>query len=608
MIRNDDRYKALKLESQGQSKVAAVVDYLRASKLNELCYAFKVRTKSEERLLEKKNRKQKDKPTYELFNITDVVGLRLVALFRGDMIEILEGCLNAIGHSNGVSPNPFVKGMPEEVIYYKGNSAFDDLASSVKGLIDELCGDGCNFHEEASREGYSSIHLVARLTGSELEKDFGRQYQLPIEIQIRTVFEDAWGEIDHKYGYILRTGKHTGKSISNPEGIKSHLRVLKRFADGCSAYSEAIRIDAERPTMSLQATTKVISVEMDDELIERFKTLGVADELIHAYVECRKIKERILSATGEVVGDDLNMAAQAAEAFRQLADKIENERFNPVLDKGLDLLYYYSRMNEAFCLIAPGTTSGAESALQVYRSIEGEYTGFPLLRMRLGQAYGKVGHFDKALKCLRETGVLLNNLQTEKVSNLDVEWSDEVPRSDYEHMMKVQPKLTGYYIWNLIEALQPSDHKEKAVLYLDAYRETLVGLKHASGVRQTEMSYRNNLLYYALGFRVNAEKIEDAPKWDCLTVDDSINEHLAFFDGMESDGFVELTDKALDTLMTAYAVCQKTESARNCAEILKRRVLSSERPEVLSDPALSLRFLRKSEAILTDSHAGLLEL
>ena len=47
--------------------------------------------------------------------------------------------------------------------------------------------------------GYSSIHYQVKLgENSDVSEKFKRNQ---VELQLRTILEEAWGEIDHKYRY-----------------------------------------------------------------------------------------------------------------------------------------------------------------------------------------------------------------------------------------------------------------------------------------------------------------------------------------------------------------------------------------------------------------------
>lgn len=571
-----------------------VLEHLRRNKISDLCYAVKIRTKSEAKLLEKKGRKRLEKPNYELRDITDVVGLRLVALFRADMIELLEGCLGAMLHTSAAGPSPFVKAHPKEIIFYKGNSAYDDMSANVRDIVKKMCGTGCSVEEKNSREGYSSLHIVGKLThGAELESVLGLGFRMPIEIQIRTVFEDAWGEIDHKYGYVIRTGKHTGVPLRNPVSVLAHLKNLKRFTDACMEYGEAIRHDATRSeTASSAVPAGVISVEADGEILDRFNALGIAPEQVDEFIEARRLKDLALNVEdGENKKVDRVKCLEAAEAFRDIADGIMNEV--PVAETwsgGVRLLYYYARMNEALCAISVNDEEHIEKALTIYRNLEVKYPTFPLLRMRVGQALGKLGHFRDALVRLREAGEM-----TERVVAMvaTAGWPDELPKRDYEHVIKTQPKLVGYYLWHQILACNPSDHEGRALLYKEAYDATAGGFVHVQNDEKQVSAYRNNLLYYSIGYAFHSGKVHSQCEWREGQVHTAIAEQLSYFEE-DGRGLQERPIRQVETLMQAYSLTGKANEALAASVELKKRALD---PATDVAPELAMRFLRSAERV-----------
>jgi hypothetical protein len=146
-------------------------------------------------------------------------------LFRRDLPEILTKVLDIISHDAEIKPNPVKKGSLEEIIVYN-----NELDSSPFNLLlrETLDQRRVQFETRSSKEGYSSLHIVCRVSQNVARcDDIGPEYQLPIEIQIRTVFEDAWGEIDHKYGYVARSGKELTLA-GNKALVGPHLRVLKQ--------------------------------------------------------------------------------------------------------------------------------------------------------------------------------------------------------------------------------------------------------------------------------------------------------------------------------------------------------------------------------------------
>ncbi len=120
------------------------------------------RLKDEKKLEEKitrKNNKYKD-----ICEITDIVGLRVIAYFEDEVDKIAE-----------IIEKEFIK---------------DPINSIDKRNL------------ETDRFGYKSLHYVVEL--SEERKnltEYKRFKDLKIEIQIRSVLQHAWAEIEHDIGY-----------------------------------------------------------------------------------------------------------------------------------------------------------------------------------------------------------------------------------------------------------------------------------------------------------------------------------------------------------------------------------------------------------------------
>ena len=207
----DDQYLSLLISSQGDKVAGAIVEFMRRAGLTTGCYAYKFRVKSKEDLLDKKQRKIEKKPLYTITDITDVIGVRLVTLFKGDMFKAYANLIEML--ANPVGDSQFNQAMPEEIIVYKGTSALDDFANEIK-TITKSHFKSAQVKTENSVEGYSSIHIICRHSAKIEElSNAENSYRLPIEIQIRTVFEDAWGEIDHKYGYVVSCLLYTSRCV-----------------------------------------------------------------------------------------------------------------------------------------------------------------------------------------------------------------------------------------------------------------------------------------------------------------------------------------------------------------------------------------------------------
>jgi ppGpp synthetase/RelA/SpoT-type nucleotidyltranferase len=91
----------------------------------------------------------------------------------------------------------------------------------------ESISDGINL----TYSGYSSIHYQVKL-GENLDAPAGLE-DLQFEFQLRTILEEAWGEIDHKYRYM-----RSRNGIALPEYIHTGFYNL-------SAYLQVAALQAE---------------------------------------------------------------------------------------------------------------------------------------------------------------------------------------------------------------------------------------------------------------------------------------------------------------------------------------------------------------------------
>lgn len=571
---------------------------LHNSNLSELCYAYKIRSKPEDKLVEKVGRKRKKKPDYDLFSITDVVGLRLVALFRAEMIELFDKILSAIMHTNGINPNPFNPMDPEEVIIYKGANAFDELAPRLKEVAARHC-PSLIVKEENSPEGYSSVHLVTRLK-HEPSARIRPSYKLPIEIQIRSVFEDAWGEIDHKYGYVIRSGKDIGKPINNPEFVLSHLKVLKRFTDACMEYSDAIRTEAIGIPAKLLAVRKVIPVPSDKFILVRFRNLGLDPLFIEKFEQAREARETASAALDGNQIEARTLYIDAAELFRELADRVVAENAPSPSSTEIKLAYYYSRMNEAICLLSTNERDQVVVAHRLYQSLDSQYTDYPLLKMRYGQALGKLGHLDEAIGRLREAKILAEEISKSFQGKEGSEWPDNLPLTDYEHISRTQPKLLGYHLWLKIGSLGKSSQDEKYSLFKEAYSVTLAGLPMVKDDSKLELSLHNNLLYFALGQK---SRLSNQIKQEGVgeELNRAISEHLSYIENSTTE-FSKLLVSQLDTLMKAYHFLERLDEAKKIARILLEKCLSE--PNVELHPQDTLEFVGLAYHVMEGREIG----
>jgi len=97
--------------------------------------------------------------------------------------------------------------------------------------------------------GYSSIHYQAELGENSGATDELKGLQ--IEFQLRTILEEAWGEIDHKYRYMF-----SRKGDPLPEHIHSGFYNLSAYLQAAALHAEHLCRQAETYRLSKKQKAK----------------------------------------------------------------------------------------------------------------------------------------------------------------------------------------------------------------------------------------------------------------------------------------------------------------------------------------------------------------
>lgn len=148
--------------------------------------------------------------------VTDLIGVRALHLYKDDGLAIHDYLINQWQYEE--PPVYYVRSGDDEV--------FAELPSDIKVKIHPA--------------GYRSLHYVF---GSELQ-----QRRIFTEVQVRTIFEEAWTEIDHKIRY---------PNFSTDAEICSFLLIFNRLvgsADEMGSFVKQLAIEAEQRQQALIAS------------------------------------------------------------------------------------------------------------------------------------------------------------------------------------------------------------------------------------------------------------------------------------------------------------------------------------------------------------------
>lgn len=137
--------------------------------------------------------------------INDIIGIRILHVFKNDWFGIHNFILNDCKYKTKEVPT---------VYYRKGDE---------KSFVDDCKRNGCD--AKVHPKAYRSIHYII--------DPYPQKKIAFVEIQVRTVFEDGWSEIDHKVRYISKKGtKHV---------LDSYLLALNRIAGSADEIGTLIK-------------------------------------------------------------------------------------------------------------------------------------------------------------------------------------------------------------------------------------------------------------------------------------------------------------------------------------------------------------------------------
>jgi putative GTP pyrophosphokinase len=208
-------------------------------------YTINCRVKSSKRILEKFDRlatKGEDVSVKNFFKLMpDLVGGRLVAVDPGDLFKLASRVKDNCGPPNFLSPQADFKQLR---VRHGKFSMYEPEPFSKAGYIVDV-----------EDTGYCSVHFVFRVGPEYFTRWEHERYdnvvrlsdrgQIDIkdwhvEVQVRTIMDDAWGEVDHFIRY------EDPKLREDPD-MKTHCAALAGFLQAANHHVRLIREAARRP-------------------------------------------------------------------------------------------------------------------------------------------------------------------------------------------------------------------------------------------------------------------------------------------------------------------------------------------------------------------------
>jgi putative GTP pyrophosphokinase len=220
----------IELRAKLEHPARAIVDILFSKTAREKgVHSVRFRIKDSNGLIEKVIRKRSSNPkrviTVENYRaeITDLIGIRALHVFKNDILGIHHFIVDTFALKKKVPP----------VLYHR--------AGDEKEFIEMCVKCGCKAAEHA--KGYRSVHYIV---AAQLTKECHFA-----EVQVRTVFEEGWSEIDHKIRY-----NYKGASVSPFDNELSILNKTAGSADDIGTNIRRLEQEAQKDILNPKSKRK----------------------------------------------------------------------------------------------------------------------------------------------------------------------------------------------------------------------------------------------------------------------------------------------------------------------------------------------------------------
>jgi len=536
--------------NQAQKKLERDL-HIDALNTNEkITYAVKSRVKSPSDILQKVDRKRRGSKLgsknwhYEPYHLTDGCGFRIVTVFQDGIPTAVRHVIDMITHKRETTA--FVKDAVKEItIYSNRHKEHDEIAQRVKRLVDE---SGLTFQDpdgnlsakikdpEHKKSGYSSTHIVAYVAVEVSTADGRREVrQHPVEIQVRDIFEEGWGEIDHALRYV--NNRETGNLDESDELYQiwqPHLTALKTFADGCSQHATLIKRNAIDIQKFRPNPDETLPSDSAGEIASELQTLlpeEYSSEITQVISQLRYVRDTAEGVTNETHESTSNRFLDLSERLGSLCD-IE-------MSNGKTVRYRLG-MEAAFCLDISVATQRVK-AIEIYNDVLSEYRNDVFPNFRISRAFRNDGKLDLALEHI-------------KVAEKNIDNDSSIDGRSF--VRAAIPRNAGYIHWVRAEHAIDSDDPKRALEELaNAVKFTVEAKRRAQHVDDSgieRLKAANNTAYFVLrACEVSSNpktKIQGFSLLDALNALESEIDECPFTDVFALDTAFLCYDYARDSL------------------------------------------------------------
>ncbi|WP_289014409.1 hypothetical protein [uncultured Methylobacterium sp.] len=540
-----------------------------------LVYTFKNRIKPPGSILAKVKRKKAEEArnapdgqvSYEPDHVTDAWGCRYVTLYQSQIPPTVRELLENFDGYNESAPEAIE--LIEFVIYT--NRPEKDPLSITEDTLDVLksCKISSNVRAAESirkpenrKSAYSSVHLVFALPLTVEHAGKGPTREVArFEVQVRDIFEEGWGEIQHN---LIYSDKDRLKLPNDAEASfdplwQPHLNALKTFVDGCSQHASIIKRTYDfiqlKSMPSLETKSATSQPTDRDAIVATLRgvasseMVGVIEVGYGLIIDAQEANSREEARTNYVT---------AAVKFREAIEGLGPLLGTPVTGRFDRTVEYFLKIEFANCLFFSKIPEEQQKSVEIYESLAAAYPQDPTVRLRLATAMASTRRGDEG--ALRHAIALIK----EAIPLIAAD-----PLTGPDHWLAISCYVhLGFLDWGLSVALEKRGDREGAVRSLrEAVDHTTQGYRiwcrldpAVRGVEIYLLSAHkalSNLLYYAAKFvrleqndaQINRKLIEDSIQ-DLSELD--VPKYKEYY-------------KTRDNIMHAYVAIGKRDSARQAA-------------------------------------------
>jgi ppGpp synthetase/RelA/SpoT-type nucleotidyltranferase len=526
---------------------------LEQSAAAERAYAFKGRVKSAEDIYNKVRGRRnhedpgKRNPNYQPNQVTDASGFRIVKLFNAEVPDSLDELLSLLklklkeAHDTD-SKNGKLKEVTE--IEFHTSRRFDDPLSIFKGVKAAVEKHGFtlkppaqNAAGQGTASSYSSVHVL-------VECETKNGIVSHSEIQLRSVFEEAWSEISHRLKYAPIKDERARGQIAAAESDQLstawlHLDALKSLTDGCAQYADLINRQIQISTDGRADRSRSLPLDPAGRSAQMFAVYGA---------DMRDAVKRAYEQRSHAVA--LREAGPRAAGFRDAAElfKVAIGIFKTDRSEDDERLFDVLREEFAFCSMFSDNEELRSRSEKIYRDLLAKRPGRVSVLLRLGQLRRDAGDLVESAKLMED------GLKAAK------ETPDPDPDVQRQASWLLRRDL-AYILWRQVD-LEPS--RADAVALLRRATELSEEALEFGKTDEQFTNIRQNYLYYV----VELSKRLPADQQESLTATGG----KLLVELRPKVDLKKWTVESLDTIARGEAAFGDPAAARAAAEVVARKL------------------------------------